>query len=55
MRAAAYPALQKTAFLCIDDHEDLLECEKSFLESFGYGSDSCKRRQGTGTGFRLPG
>ena len=34
--AAAYPALQKAAFLCIDDNEDLLECEKSFLESFGY-------------------
>ena len=35
MRAAAYPALQKAAFLRIDDNEDLLECEKSFLESFG--------------------
>jgi CheY-like chemotaxis protein len=22
--------------LCIDDNEDLLECEKQFLESFGY-------------------
>jgi len=22
--------------LCIDDNEDLLECEKEFLESFGY-------------------
>jgi len=22
--------------LCIDDNEDVLECEKSFLESFGY-------------------
>jgi DNA-binding response OmpR family regulator len=22
--------------LCIDDDEDVLECEKSFLESFGY-------------------
>lgn len=22
--------------LCIDDNEDLLECEKSFLETFGY-------------------
>jgi CheY-like chemotaxis protein len=36
MCAAAYPALQKAAFLCIDNNEDLLECEKSFLESFGY-------------------
>ncbi len=34
--AAVYPALQKATFLCIDDNEDLLECEKSFLESFGY-------------------
>src|SRR5580698_4984265 len=24
------------SLLCIDDDEDLLECEKSFLESFGY-------------------
>ena len=23
-------------FLCIDDNEDLLHCEKEFLESFGY-------------------
>jgi CheY-like chemotaxis protein len=22
--------------LCIDDNEDMLECEKAFLESFGY-------------------
>jgi CheY-like chemotaxis protein len=22
--------------LCIDDNQDLLECEKAFLESFGY-------------------
>jgi two-component system, OmpR family, alkaline phosphatase synthesis response regulator PhoP len=22
--------------LCIDDNEDLLDCEKEFLESFGY-------------------
>ena len=23
--------------LCIDDNEDMLDCEKAFLESFGYG------------------
>ena len=36
MPAAVYPALQSAVLLCIDDNEDLLECEKSFLESFGY-------------------
>lgn len=29
-------ALQSTVLLCIDDNEDVLECERSFLESFGY-------------------
>jgi len=33
---AVYPALQSAVLLCIDDNEDVLECEKSFLESFGY-------------------
>ncbi len=28
--------LQNGVLLCIDDDEDVLECEKSFLESFGY-------------------
>jgi CheY-like chemotaxis protein len=28
--------LQSAVLLCIDDDEDVLECEKSFLESFGY-------------------
>jgi Putative transposase len=36
--AAAYPALQKAASLCIDANEDLLACEKSFLEAYGTGS-----------------
>jgi CheY-like chemotaxis protein len=36
MPAAVDPALQSTLLLCIDDNEDVLECEKSFLESFGY-------------------
>jgi CheY-like chemotaxis protein len=36
MPVEAYPALQSAVVLCIDDNEDVLECEKSFLESFGY-------------------
>jgi len=36
MLAAVYPALQSAVLLCIDDNEDVLECEKSFLETFGY-------------------
>jgi two-component system cell cycle sensor histidine kinase/response regulator CckA len=28
--------LQNKMLLCIDDNEDVLECEKEFLESFGY-------------------
>lgn len=36
MAAAVYPELQSGVLLCIDDDEDILECEKSFLESFGY-------------------
>jgi CheY-like chemotaxis protein len=27
---------QSQTVLCIDDNQDLLECEKTFLESFGY-------------------
>ena len=30
------PVLQSAVLLCIDDNEDVLECEKSFLETFGY-------------------
>jgi CheY-like chemotaxis protein len=36
MHAAVSPAFQSAVLLCIDDNEDVLECEKSFLESFGY-------------------
>lgn len=36
MPATVSPALQSAVVLCIDDNEDILECEKSFLESFGY-------------------
>jgi CheY-like chemotaxis protein len=31
-----YPALQNAVVLRIDPNEDVLECEKSLLESFGY-------------------
>jgi hypothetical protein len=34
MPAAVYPGLQSAVLLCIDDNEDMLECEESFLESF---------------------
>src|SRR5271169_2498906 len=30
------PSLPKAALLCIDDDQDALECEKAFLETFGY-------------------
>jgi CheY-like chemotaxis protein len=36
MPAAVDRALQRAVLLCIDDNEDVLECEKSFLESYGY-------------------
>jgi len=36
MSPSAYPEIPSGVVLCIDDNEDLLECEKSFLESFGY-------------------
>ena len=36
MPPAVYPALPGAVLLCVDDNESVLECEKSFLESFGY-------------------
>jgi CheY-like chemotaxis protein len=36
MPVSVYRELQSAVLLCIDDDEDVLECEKSFLESFGY-------------------
>ena len=36
MPPSAYQELNRAVLLCIDDNEDMLECEKSFLESFGY-------------------
>ncbi|HXC44444.1 MAG TPA: response regulator [Candidatus Dormibacteraeota bacterium] len=36
MSSSVYPELQSAVLLCIDDDKDVLECEKAFLESFGY-------------------
>jgi len=36
MPSSGYPELQSGVLLCIDDDQDVLECEKAFLESFGY-------------------
>jgi CheY-like chemotaxis protein len=36
MPVSIYPGLENAVLLCIDDDEDILECEKTFLESFGY-------------------
>jgi two-component system cell cycle sensor histidine kinase/response regulator CckA len=36
MRSPVHVKLQKQIVLCIDDDQDLLECEKAFLEGFGY-------------------
>jgi CheY-like chemotaxis protein len=36
MPVTVSPELRGAVLLCIDDDEDVLECEKSFLESFGY-------------------
>jgi len=36
MPLSAYPELPSGVVLCIDDNQDVLECEKAFLESFGY-------------------
>jgi CheY-like chemotaxis protein len=31
-----HEALQCAVLLCIDDNQDVLDCEKAFLETFGY-------------------
>ncbi len=36
MSLSGFSEIQTSVVLCIDDNEDLLECEKSFLEAFGY-------------------
>jgi hypothetical protein len=37
MSPSTHTELKPAVLLCIDDNEDVLECEKSFLESFGCG------------------
>ena len=36
MPLSVYQESPSGVLLCIDDNEDVLECEKAFLESFGY-------------------
>jgi CheY-like chemotaxis protein len=36
MPLSTYPELSNGVVLCIDDNQDVLECEKAFLETFGY-------------------
>ena len=36
MPLSVYPEFQGAVLLCIDDNQDVLDCVKSFLESFGY-------------------
>ncbi len=36
MPRSPYPELSSRVVLCIDDNQDVLECEKAFLETFGY-------------------
>jgi CheY-like chemotaxis protein len=36
MSTSPSQGLKSVVLLCIDDNQDLLECEKAFLETFGY-------------------
>ncbi len=36
MSLSGFPRIPTSVVLCIDDNEEVLECEKSFLETFGY-------------------
>jgi len=36
MPPSVYPEVSSAVILCIDDSPDMLECERAFLESFGY-------------------
>jgi len=36
MPLSTHPELSSGVVLCIDDNRDVLECEKAFLETFGY-------------------
>jgi CheY-like chemotaxis protein len=50
MPPPVYPELQSAVLLCIDDNADTLECEKSFLEGFGY---TVLTAASSGQGFEL--
>lgn len=36
MPPSVYPEAANAVVLCIDDNQDMLDCERAFLESFGY-------------------
>jgi CheY-like chemotaxis protein len=36
MPSPVYPRFSSAVVLCIDDNQDVLECEREFLETFGY-------------------
>ncbi|MGA1985766.1 MAG: response regulator [Candidatus Sulfotelmatobacter sp.] len=36
MSPSVYPEGASAVVLCIDDSQDMLDCERAFLESFGY-------------------
>lgn len=36
MPPSVYSEAASAVILCIDDNQDMLDCERSFLESFGY-------------------
>jgi CheY-like chemotaxis protein len=36
MSPSVYPEATSAVVLCIDDNQDMLDCERAFLESFGY-------------------
>ncbi|MGA2743671.1 MAG: response regulator [Candidatus Sulfotelmatobacter sp.] len=36
MFPSVYPEAASAVVLCIDDNQDILDCERAFLESFGY-------------------
>jgi|SRR5271169_362960 len=36
MPRSGFPQLSSGVVLCIDDNQDVLECERTFLETFGY-------------------
>ena len=43
---------KKKVILCIDDDPSVLECEREFLATFGYGFDGPERRRRIETSLR---